>query len=1069
MKKLSILFAALLVSVSSMFAAERVAYELTPTATSNNSYAKSENATIGGVQWNVTGNSSLTPWRIGGKALTNVDRMVYSKTAISEDITSIEVYHGNLSKNTLTVNSLKLVVSDAANASGDTLVGTFKANDTVRFVRPESKSWANKYYKLIYNVTNTTNSNQYLQFIGAKFFAAPIAATGISLDQSTLTLDKGAKTQLTATLTPADATTEVVWASDNTAAATVKDGLVTAVAVGKANITATVTPAEGTTYTATCAVNVVAAPDAPTFGVADDFFEGSMSVSLAAAEGMKIYYTTNGDEPTTASTLYSAPFKITATTTVKAIAYDENITKSSVVASKTYTKALTCAEANAAVDDTKMMLNTVTVVYVNGSNIYVADATGGALVYASDYGLTAGKVVKGLKGTIDIYNKLPEIKPTSALADLSITEGTVPEPTALTAVPTMDNINQYVRINGVTTTAATWKSSDSYSSDRTMTAKLGDDDITLYNTFKIDQTFEAGNYNIIGFVNCYSTTVQIAVVSVERVYDITATANDETMGTVKGAGSYVKDTEATLTATATKGYRFIGWSNGETANPLKVTVTKDEDITANFQDAINTFAYGLASSYDSTTKELTVDYALNNNATSVKIVIMNGEAVAKTVDCTGITKGQHQEVISVSDLAKDVKYTWKVEITDYVTTQVAEGRNYSFYHPSSVDIDNNPESENFGRIICNEGMQVSKSKTGYVSSGFGAGIFAFTPEFELIKNGENPGFNGGNTFTEKNASGKTAYAPRRIRISEDGRIFVTSLDVTGTYLWEINPNNLDAWTPVFSGTLNEKYELVDANNNFVAAPNAGFDVRGKGENLKLLMLSSNKDGFAYSVNGFRCAEYNLGTATTWNTTYSRLVFDAKYAVSPIGSQVQYDAEGGVWFISHRATTTETEPGLVHLTADGVEDYKELRDNTKGAGFRFNHDFSKVIIATNGKIGTIYAVSKDASGKPVLTEESQIDMKTVGNNINDFAWDYANNIYALGNSSEKIVVYAMPHTADAVVSTPAASKYAFTISDKTTFIDNTAIEAAQTQKIVRDGQVLIIRDGKTYNMMGQVVE
>lgn len=43
----------------------------------------------------------------------------------------------------------------------------------------------------------------------------------------------------------------------------------------------------------------------------------------------------------------------------------------------------------------------------------------------------------------------------------------------------------------------------------------------------------------------------------------------------------------------------------------------------------------------------------------------------------------------------------------------------------------------------------------------------------------------------------------------------------------------------------------------------------------------------------------------------------------------------------------------------------------------------------------------------------------------------------------------------------------TASSTTTAIDNTTV-APQVQKIIRDGQVLIIRDGKTFNMMGQEV-
>ena len=42
-------------------------YTLTPAAGSNNSYAGNCDVTINGVKWNITGNSTMNPWRLGGK------------------------------------------------------------------------------------------------------------------------------------------------------------------------------------------------------------------------------------------------------------------------------------------------------------------------------------------------------------------------------------------------------------------------------------------------------------------------------------------------------------------------------------------------------------------------------------------------------------------------------------------------------------------------------------------------------------------------------------------------------------------------------------------------------------------------------------------------------------------------------------------------------------------------------------------------------------------------------------------------------------------------------------------
>ena len=65
-------------------------------------------------------------------------------------------------------------------------------------------------------------------------------------------------------------------------------------------------------------------------------FEESTTVTITAEEGVTIYYTTDDTEPTTSSTLYTEPFEITETTTVKAIAVADG--QSSGVATMTFTK-----------------------------------------------------------------------------------------------------------------------------------------------------------------------------------------------------------------------------------------------------------------------------------------------------------------------------------------------------------------------------------------------------------------------------------------------------------------------------------------------------------------------------------------------------------------------------------------------------------------------------------------------------------------------------------------------------------------------------------------------------------
>ena len=85
----------------------------------------------------------------------------------------------------------------------------------------------------------------------------PVAVTGVTLDQASMTLTVGEATgTLVATVAPATATNKsVTWSSSAPEAATVVDGVVTPLTEGETTIT--VTTVDGS-LTATCTVAVTA-------------------------------------------------------------------------------------------------------------------------------------------------------------------------------------------------------------------------------------------------------------------------------------------------------------------------------------------------------------------------------------------------------------------------------------------------------------------------------------------------------------------------------------------------------------------------------------------------------------------------------------------------------------------------------------------------------------------------------------------------------------------------------------------------------------------------------------------
>ena len=250
-----------------------------------------------------------------------------------------------------------------------------------------------------------------------------VPVTGITLNQSSISLTVGSSATLTATVAPDNATNKAVtWVTSN-AAATVANGVITAVAAGTATITVTtkdgnktdsctvtvtggsvqgtaptITTATlpngtaGTAYNQTLAatgdtpitwsvdngtlptglslaatgiisgtpatagtstftvkatnaagsgtkqlsitINSSAIPTVatPTASLSAGTYTTARTVTLSTAtSGAAIYYTTDGTEPTTLSTLYSGAINIGVTTTIKAIAVKEGMNNSGIL------------------------------------------------------------------------------------------------------------------------------------------------------------------------------------------------------------------------------------------------------------------------------------------------------------------------------------------------------------------------------------------------------------------------------------------------------------------------------------------------------------------------------------------------------------------------------------------------------------------------------------------------------------------------------------------------------------------------------------------------------------------
>ena len=441
------------------------------------------------------------------------------------------------------------------------------------------------------------------------------------------------------------------------------------------------------------------------------------------------------------------------------------------------------------------------------------------------------------------------------------------------------------------------------------------------------------------------------------------------------------------------------------------------------ENNLNPYAFGLESKLSDDKTTLTVTYRLNNsNATSVNVLVYNGEDIVASIPGT-TTIGKNTVEVATGNLPAGVELKWAVEVNGTsVEVPTQETKMYNLYCPHGLAIDTDPESENFGRILVAEAMQAVPA-SGYVTSGKGAGLYVFNPSFTT----DSTVYTGGNDFTRILAS--NGYQPWRVKISEDGRIFVSSLDLNGVVVWEVS-KDLQTWTPVIAGTNDATdYNIYDAEGNFIAGPNCSMDVIGKGEDLKLLLYSTNNKGIAFNQSGYRLDEYALGTATTWTGTPKNIINGGKFGVVHTNVEFIYDGEGGYWFGGSRAGNAG-QPNLVHINAAGEQDYYTEDASLYGGDGVLLHNgmLFKGKARTSGTVGNfgVWTIGKDADGKVTLTEKWAVVADGIGRNLNEFAVDYAENLYIVGNSGEKIIAYALPYSGQ--VETPAAAKYAFQLPE-----------------------------------------
>ena len=248
----------------------------------------------------------------------------------------------------------------------------------------------------------------------------------------------------------------------------------------------------------------------PTFSPEAGTYTTAQSVTISCTtDGATIYYTTNGDVPTTSSAVYSTPIAISETTTVKAIGVKTGMSNSNV-ASATYTieSVITIAEARALANNEYGCVQGI-VTFIDGRNVYVQDETAGIDLYLNSgtvpSGLALGDKVQAY-GKKTVYNGLVELTSInggeagqfsiiSTGNTLPLTEKTIAEIMEDHAGTQLLQSTRVQIVNAIIGTINT-------SGNTTLTQ--GENTLNIYKVPALDSISEGDAVDVIGVVGCYN-------------------------------------------------------------------------------------------------------------------------------------------------------------------------------------------------------------------------------------------------------------------------------------------------------------------------------------------------------------------------------------------------------------------------------------------------------------------------------------------------------------------------------------------------------------------------------------
>ena len=478
-------------------------------------------------------------------------------------------------------------------------------------------------------------------------------------------------------------------------------------------------------------------------------------------------------------------------------------------------------------------------------------------------------------------------------------------------------------------------------------------------------------------------------------YTITAHAADNTMGYVTGGKAYYAGETVTLKAVANSTYCFVNWSDGNTDATRTFTATADVTLTANFAKASpRAWAYDLKMVEDGDNYKFSFNATTAANATLL-FLDKEGNELYTAHEVGAVAAGANTISIEKAYFAQVKDVYWSVKMEGEAISHVAEITDqtrgiYDFYNMMGVLVDNDPNSNEFGKIYIQASINGASDGATARSDAQKAGLFIYDQGLNELNPTSNVGI--APTVPSEYEWG-AAYQFHRLAVDPKTSNLVYSYAIASKpAVFSMDRANL-------TGTPTNLLAGIDGLTRTVAHC---FDAEGT---LYVMDLASSK-GTIYKIKD--------GVKTVFVQATGKFVNQYMSMTS--------DGRGGLW-VSHNRGQLDTYYQLAHVASNGRIDW--YVDQTSTHGFTggavrgaLAYDAERHILA-QGRNSTVevFQVAYDATtGVPTLTKIATTPQVNKAN-IDALAFDYAGDLYVCNSGTEKFYKYTLP-TAENICTVPA---------------------------------------------------